>query len=43
MILEDKITEWMGDTKFASFFNLFKRLEIKEKKRFEDYQKNQKK
>lgn len=43
MILEDKITEWMGDTKFASFFNLFKRLEIKEKKRFEDYLKNQKK
>ena len=43
MILADNITEWMGDTKFASFFNLFKRLEIKERKRFEEFQKNQKK
>ena len=29
MILADNITEWMGDTKFASFFNLFKQVKIK--------------
>lgn len=37
LILTDKITELMGDTKFATFFNLFKRLEVKEKKRFGKY------
>lgn len=43
IVLENKIIEWMGDTKFATFFNLFKRLELKEKKRFEEYVKTEKK
>lgn len=37
-ILEDKIEDLMGDTKFASFFNVFKRLEEKEIKRYKEYQ-----
>ena len=36
-ILEDKIEEVMGDTKFASFFAPFKTFAEKEIKRFEEY------
>lgn len=36
MILEDGITEWNGDTKFASFFNTFKKLEEKEVRFYEE-------
>lgn len=35
MILRDKIEDLYGDTKFASFFSVFKKIEEKEKKRFE--------
>jgi 5'-3' exonuclease len=38
-ILEDKIEELDSDARFTSFFTLFKRLEEKEKKRFEESQK----
>ena len=36
-ILEDGIDELNGDTRFASFFSVFKKLEEKEKKRYEEY------
>lgn len=36
MIEEDGIVEFNGDTKFASFFNLFKRLSEKEIKRYNE-------
>ena len=36
LINEDKIEDLMGETKFASFFNIFKRLEAKEIKRFNE-------
>lgn len=36
LINEDKIEDLMGETNFASFFNIFKRIETKEKKRFEE-------
>jgi hypothetical protein len=36
LINEDKIEDLMGETNFASFFNIFKRIEAKEKKRFEE-------
>lgn len=36
MIIEDDIVEFNGDTKFASFFSLFKRLEEKEIKRYKE-------
>ena len=38
LILEDGINELKGDTKFATFFSPFKKLEEKEKKRFADTQ-----
>lgn len=38
LILEDGINELKGDTKFATFFSPFKKLEEKEKKRFTDTQ-----
>ena len=36
MIEEDGIVEFNGDTKFAGFFNLFKRLTEKEIKRYKE-------
>jgi len=36
LINEDKIEEIMGETKFAAFFNIFKRLEAKELKRYKE-------
>ena len=36
MIKEDGITDLMGDTKFASFFSVFKKLEETEKRRYEN-------
>ena len=38
-IIEDKVEELMGDTKFASFFNTFKQLTEREINEFEKYQK----
>lgn len=40
IILEYGLDEFSGDTKFASFFNVFKRLEEKERKRYEESLKN---
>lgn len=39
MIMEDNIEELLSTTKFSGFFNIFKRLEQKERKRFEEYEK----
>lgn len=37
IILREKMEVFFGDTKFATFFNIFKRLEEKEKKYYGDY------
>jgi hypothetical protein len=36
LILEDGIDELSGDTKFSSFFSTFKKIEEKEKKRYQE-------
>lgn len=39
-VLEDGITEFRSDTRFAEFFNVFKRLDNKERTRYAEYVKN---
>lgn len=39
-IIEDDIIDFLGDTKFASFFTTFKQLEDREKKEYENFLKN---
>lgn len=41
-ILEDNITDLMGDTKFASFFSPFKKIEEKEQKLYKKFIENNK-
>ena len=40
LVNEDKIPELNSDTKFASFFSVFKRIEEKEREKYIEYDEN---